>query len=254
MEPIAATPVPPRVQRGAPALAVASLVLGILGLLLSVIVVGAVLAVVGLGLGAWHLRRRRDARGLGWVGVWLSVMAIVASVGFAAFYAFAVPRWVDMDRGLGPAQFASLRGKPAPELDVVLLDGSRWRLSDHRGRRVIIDFWATWCGPCVQEIPHFNQLQRETGTNALVIVGVSREDRAVLKRFADTSEVGYSLASVATTDLEWPYADVRAYPTTFFVDEAGVIREVAVGYSDLATLRSHAGIGGMRREGEPASP
>lgn len=223
-----------------PVLAVASLVCGILGLVGSVAVVGGMIALVGLVLGALHLRKRVDARGLGWTGVWLSVVGMAASVGFAVFYAVALPQMMaGLQRGASVG-FAQWEGKPAPDLEVARLDGSRLKLSDLKGRRVVLDFWATWCGPCVKEIPHFARLQREVGEEALVIVGLSREDRAVLKKFVEKNDVPYAVASVADLDLPEPYAGVQAIPTTFFLDEAGVIQRVAVGYHDFDALKEYA--------------
>ncbi len=227
-----------------PWLAVASLVAGILGLLGSVVVLGGLLALGGLVFGILHLRKRTDARVMGWSGVWVSALAMVASAGFAAFYAVALPRIaMQMEHGPGsgsPMGFARWVGQAAPELEVRTLDGGQLKLSDLKGRRVVLDFWATWCGPCVMEIPHLSQLQSESGTDGLVIVGLSQEDRAVLKKFADARGLSYPIASLADVELAAPYSDVRAIPTKFFLDEAGVIRHVAVGYLEFEALKANA--------------
>jgi len=223
-----------------PVLAMASLALGILGLMGSILVVGVVFALVGLILGAMHLRRREGSRRLGWTGVWLSAFGVVASLGFAVFYAIALPRFAHGMQRSGARGFDDWVGKPAPELAVTTLEGNPLKLSDLRGRRVVLDFWATWCGPCVMEIPHFARLQRESGTQSLAIVGLSQEDRAVLKKFVDTHDVPYAVASVSAAALPDPYADVQAIPTTFFLDENGVIEHVAVGYHEFEVLKRHA--------------
>ena len=223
-----------------PGLAVASLVLGILGLVGSVVVVGALLALVGLLLGAIHLARNREGRGMGWAGVWVSIVAVVAAAGFATFYVWAFRGAAQQMGQSMRTDYANWVGRPAPDLEVTTLDGDPLRLSSLKGRRVVVDVWATWCGPCVMEIPHFIRIQKEAGTNELMIVGVSDEDRAVLKKFADEKGINYPIASTAGARLPEPFGTVQAFPTTFFLDRDGTIRHVAVGSEDYETLKRHA--------------
>jgi len=216
----------------------ASLVLGILGLVGSVVVLGALLAFVGLVLGLVHLRRSANARSMGWAGVSFSIVGILCSVGFAAFYALALPRMMTgLEHGSGAVGYGAWVGKPAPDFEVTKLDGTRLKLSDLRGKRVVLDFWATWCGPCVMEIPHLAKLQLENGGETLSVVGLSQEDRVVLKKFTETHDVPYSIASVSEVDLPEPYASIRSIPTTFFIDESGILRDVVVGYHDFDALK-----------------
>jgi thiol-disulfide isomerase/thioredoxin len=100
---------------------------------------------------------------------------------------------------------------------------------------VIIDFWATWCGPCRTEIPHFIQLGRDPESQGMTILGVSNEDSATLSSFARENGVNYSIGNAL--ELVSPYADVRAIPTTFFIDREGVIRDIAVGYRSYSQLK-----------------
>ncbi|MGE3309359.1 MAG: TlpA family protein disulfide reductase [Limisphaerales bacterium] len=237
-------PAPPRdalgnASRRQPRLAWASLILGGLGLVGSVAVVGGVLGLAGLVLGVQHLRTHRQGRRIGWAGVSFSGLAFVSSVAFLAFYTVLLPRMMRGDGGFQPGfpGHGSWVGREAPDFEVSRLDGSRMKLSEFRGRAVVLDFWATWCGPCVEEVPHLARLQREVGEDSLVVIGLSREDRVVLKKFAATRDVPYPLASLEHVDLPEPYSGVRAYPTTFFLDASGVIREVVVGYQDFDSLR-----------------
>jgi thiol-disulfide isomerase/thioredoxin len=119
---------------------------------------------------------------------------------------------------------------------------------------VVLDFWATWCPPCVREIPHFIRLHNETSRDDLIIVGISSEADSKLKPFVKKYGVSYPIASA--NDLPSPYSDVRAIPTTFFIDRQGVIQSVLVGYHELKELKTRAQSPDFKGEPKsaPASP
>jgi peroxiredoxin len=223
-------------------LAVASLVLGILALISSWIVIGAVLGLAGLILGVAHILRRQSRNGMAWAGIVLSVFGLTFSVGAAAAYFHAGKSISDLlgarPPGADSTDFDQWKGVLAPGLTVTNLDGAVFRLSDLRGKRVVLDFWATWCPPCVAEIPHFIQLRRETSPDELVMLGISNEDPETLKAFVKRKGMNYPVASAEK--LPSPYDDVTAIPTTFFIDRKGVIQAVFVGYHDFAELKANA--------------
>jgi cytochrome c biogenesis protein CcmG, thiol:disulfide interchange protein DsbE len=122
-----------------------------------------------------------------------------------------------------------LLGKPAPEIDLEGLEGERVRLSDYRGRPVIVNFWATWCTPCREEFPVLAEAREQHAAEGLEILGVVHEDT-----------VDGARAFVADLGAEWPMpfdADREAWdayggvgvPTTYYVDAEGVIRAVSFG-------------------------
>ncbi len=239
--PSSSTPTPPPPPRRG--LAIASLVLGVLALLSSILVVGALFGLVGLILGVTHFTRRSGRNGLAWAGVILSVLGLAASIILGSMYmpffkeALKAAREAQASLG-GGASFDKWEGVLAPDFSVTTLDGQTLKLSELKGKRVVLDFWATWCPPCVKEIPHFIQLRKETPATDLVIVGISNEDADTLKPFVKQKGINYPIASAA--DLPAPYRDVTSIPTTFFLDRRGVIQKVAVGYHDLDDLKVNA--------------
>jgi peroxiredoxin len=130
------------------------------------------------------------------------------------------------------------QGVAAPDFTVTTLDDEVLQLTELKGRRVVIDFWATWCGPCVHEVPHFNQLVEENPADELVVIGISKEPRDVIAPFADEHVVNFPLASA--NDLPAPYSLIGGIPTTFFIDRAGIIQSVSFGARGFDRLAERA--------------
>ena len=154
-----------------------------------------------------------------------------------AYFAFAATHEETTEPDYRPS-FDGWEGVEAPELEITFLDGRIVKLSELRGRRVVLDFWATWCPPCLEEIPHFNDLAGESFEDDLIIIGISAEDEDTLKTFVEEEGVAYPIASMDF--LISPYGDVTGLPTTFFIDRNGVIQTVLSGYHELEQLRASA--------------
>ena len=230
---------PPPVAPARSGLAIASLVLGTLAVCLSFILLGGLLGLVGLALALVHIGRKRGRNGMAWWGFGLSLLGVLAAIGFGALYyhGFKYVRQA-MEEAETGTDLTEWEGVLAPDLKVTTLDGKKIALSELKGKRVVLDFWATWCPPCVKEIPHFIELFNQTSRDDLVILGISSEDEKTLKPFVKQKRIPYPI--VSAEDLPPPYSDVQSIPTTFFIDRRGIVQSVLVGYHDRDTLKARA--------------
>ena len=124
---------------------------------------------------------------------------------------------------LRAAQAAKPSTKPAAEDSIKRLDkaGVDKYLESLKGKVVIVDFWATWCPPCRQEIPGFIELQKKHGDKGLVVVGLSLDDETeAVKEFCKTEKVNYPIFVVGQ-DTTAAWGNIEAIPTTFIFDKAG---------------------------------
>ena len=131
-------------------------------------------------------------------------------------------------------------GEPtAPPFTLRSLDGRLVRLSDYRGKAVVLDFWATWCKPCRASMPHLNTMQ-DRFSGRLVVVGVSIDDggTSAVKRFADDLGIKFKVAMADERVLD-AYGPIRSIPTTFFINRRGEIARRVVGYIDAETMESY---------------
>ncbi|PWU04428.1 MAG: alkyl hydroperoxide reductase [Terriglobia bacterium] len=120
--------------------------------------------------------------------------------------------------------------KTAPDFALKDADGKAVRLSDFHGKVVLLDFWATWCGPCKIEIPWFMDFQRRNQQKGLVVLGVSMDDEGweVVKPFLASMKVNYRVV-IGNDHTAQLYGGVDALPTTFLIDRSGKIAAVHVG-------------------------
>lgn len=129
-------------------------------------------------------------------------------------------------------------GHLAPDFTLESLGGESLHLSDLRGQPVILNFWATWCGPCRQEMPLFQKTYRQHRPDLNVLAVNLGEERGPVKAFVDE----YGLTFQVLLDPEETLTDlyqVRGYPTTFFLDGEGRIQVVHIGSLDETQLAGY---------------
>ena len=117
--------------------------------------------------------------------------------------------------------------KMAPEFDLLGLDGVQVKLSDSSGKIRLIDFWATWCAPCREEIPMLNELQASYGERGFQIVAIAEEEQKVIQDFVEEYGVEY-LNLVGTEDVSEAYG-VLGLPAAYLLDAEGRVVDTFLG-------------------------
>jgi peroxiredoxin/outer membrane lipoprotein-sorting protein len=141
----------------------------------------------------------------------------------ADLFAFTPPPEAREVTVLGvPGERVSLSGKPAADFSVRDTEGEKVRLSDLRGKVVLLDFWATWCPPCRTELPYMDKLYREGKDKNLVVLGVNDEDAGTIKKFLQTNS--YALPTlVDSSGLIHKLYGIRAIPTVVVINRDGMV-------------------------------
>jgi cytochrome c biogenesis protein CcmG, thiol:disulfide interchange protein DsbE len=125
-------------------------------------------------------------------------------------------------------------GKPAPNFELVLMDGSRVKLSQLRGQVVLVNFWATWCAPCKEELPLLDKYYRVASKYGLKMYAVTTEDSLPTKTLKPLFSV---MAIPAAKRVKGgALSDVTALPTNYVIDRAGILRYSKPGAFDLDKL------------------
>lgn len=138
------------------------------------------------------------------------------------------------NRSAGPGPVRAEKDRRiAPEFALKDADGKVVRLSDYRGKVVLLDFWATWCGPCKIEIPWFMEMERKNKDRGFEVVGVAMDDEGwdAVKPFAQRHGINYRLV-MGSDQTAQKYGGIDALPTTFLIDRLGRIATVHVGLAN----------------------
>ena len=125
-------------------------------------------------------------------------------------------------------------GDAAPDFTAVLTDGTEFTLSEQQGKFVLLNFWATWCGPCVREMPAFEKLYGEYGEDVAILAVNCMESEDIVKAFQDENGYTFPIACDPEGDVSLKYPS-QGIPYTLVIDEEGIIQNIYVGAADAET-------------------
>lgn len=174
------------------------------------------------------MNRRSNSRSLLSVALLLSVVLLAtgcsSNKASDEVVAAGLPNLAEATtRGVDNAQRGLERGQLAPDFVLQFADGKRTRLSDWQGRPVVLNFWATWCAPCREEMPELVAAYQRYQDEGLVIVGVNAQESASQAAgFMGQYNMAFPVALDSRGDVQQLY-NVRGLPTTIFIDREGRI-------------------------------
>jgi thiol-disulfide isomerase/thioredoxin len=128
-------------------------------------------------------------------------------------------------------------GEAAPDFTLKTLDGKEVSLSDYQGKKVYLNFWATWCNPCVKEMPDLEALQNNKGDEVAVLAvnfTSSETNPAAVKEFAEQYRITFPIL-IDKEGINAKY-EIMTYPTTYLINENGVISEIKRGSMSLKEM------------------
>jgi peroxiredoxin len=168
---------------------------------------------------------------------------LLAGAGLGVFLFFGLGLWNGQAQTDQLADGKSLTssqmiGEPAPDFELASLSGQTVRLSDRRGKPVLLNFWATWCGPCKLEMPAIQERFDQHQADFSVLAIDFDEPEADVRRFAEQLGLTFDILLDPGAKVQDLYR-VRGYPTTFLVDADGIIRIHHIGLMTEDQLDSY---------------
>jgi peroxiredoxin len=150
------------------------------------------------------------------------------------------------------AALTPLIGKPAPQFSLQDLHGNKVSLADYKGKAVLINFWATWCGPCKVETPWLVDLRNQYAPKGFEILGISAEgddlapndkegwtrDKTAIADFVQRMHMPYPVL-IDGDSLSKPYGGLDAMPTSFFVDRSGKVVAATMGITSKDDIEAN---------------
>jgi peroxiredoxin/outer membrane lipoprotein-sorting protein len=167
----------------------------------------------------------------------LKAFKLNSDVGDSLFAFEAPAKWKEAEKLDFPGEARLLAvGSRASAFSLKSLEGEPVSLDAFAGKVVVLDFWATWCPPCREEMPHLDKLYKELAPRGLQLLSISTEDKGTLSGFIKKHKYSMPVLIDDKRDVTRKYG-IRAFPTLYILDRQGVVRESLVGSRSESTLR-----------------
>lgn len=169
----------------------------------------------------------------------ITIVSVAAFVCVILLYNSLTSSYTPEDANKQPEQSNSNTDYTAPDFEMLDKDGKTVSLSDYAGKAVVINYWASWCGPCKSEMPYFEQAYKDFEDVQFIMLNSTMDDS---KEAADEfiKESGYTFPVFYDTTAQFAYTyGITSYPTTFFIDKQGQIYTYAKGAMTKDTLYSN---------------
>jgi thiol-disulfide isomerase/thioredoxin len=147
----------------------------------------------------------------------------------------------DAEQGTTDVEQPSMRGKTAPAFTLTDLNGKKVSLSDYKGRPVLVNFWATWCGPCKVEMPWFEEFQKQYAAQGFQILGLTDDvdvGKDAISKVAHRIGVSYPIL-LTDGKVQTAYGGLDVLPMSFYVDRNGVVVEETAGLGSKDEIEAH---------------
>lgn len=153
-----------------------------------------------------------------------------------------------------PPAAAPAAASDVPELRIATLDGKTYDLAEHRGKWVVVNFWATWCAPCIKEMPELSAL--DAMREHIEVIGLAYEEieKADMQAFLKKHPVSYPIAVVDVTDPPKSFDTPKGLPMTYLIGPDGKVAEKFLGPVDAKKLEDAIAKAGGPKPGEKAEP
>ena len=153
-----------------------------------------------------------------------NAIVIVVVIAAVALMLLAGVRMARPKAGVVKLNSVGKNGSVAPDFELQSLDGKPVRLSDFRGKAVLLNFWATWCAPCKIEMPWFVDLQKQYAPQGLQVIGVAMDDSGedAIAKFTKQMGINYPIL-IGKEAVGDAYGGVEFLPTTFIIDRQGKV-------------------------------
>jgi peroxiredoxin len=154
---------------------------------------------------------------------------------------FSLQQYLAIDNTVAAARINPVIGQPRPEFAMLDLDGKLRNIKEWDGQVVLLNFWATWCPPCMREIPGFVEVQHDLSGQEFQIIGVAVDNEDAVRKFATANKVNYPLlpGESEAVELADKYGNrIGGLPYSVLIDKNGNISDTITGELDKTHLKS----------------